>query len=151
MKVVFTGGFFNIIHRGHIRLFREARSLGDKLIVGVHRDECCLRFKGYCVLNLEDKVEVLSSIKWVDEVWVCSETCDGSTVEALEKLRKLYPNDELVYAKGGDRKPENMPKNELETCERLNIKIVYGVGGSKVQSSSWLVEKVKAQGSVCTF
>jgi len=135
LRVVLTGGFFDPPHRGHINLFKEAKTLGDKLIVLVHRDECCVKKKGYCFMPLEDRRALLESIKYVDEVLVCPENCNLTMEPILESIR---PD---VYAKGGDRTPENMPRGEVETCRRLGIKIVYGVGGGKVQSSSWIIEK----------
>jgi len=143
--VVLVGGFFNVLHRGHVRHFEDARKLGDCLIVHVHRSECALKHKGYSVLDDEDKVEVLKAIRWVDEVWLCSQNCDGTVIEALYKLREKFPNEKLVLAKGGDRTPETMPKKEIETCKKLGIQIVYGVGGEKVQSASWIANKLKAQ------
>jgi hypothetical protein len=107
-----------------------------------------LKHKGYSVLSDEDKVEVLKAIRWVDEVWLCSPTCDGTIVEALHKLRKEYPKETLILAKGGDRTAQNLPKSEVETCSKLNIKIVYGVGGEKVQSSSWIASNIKFE-KVC--
>ncbi|MCX8204864.1 MAG: hypothetical protein N3H31_04355, partial [Candidatus Nezhaarchaeota archaeon] len=65
------------------------------------------------------------------------EECDLTSYSALEKIK---PD---VFAKGGDRVPGTMPKSELELCERLGIEIVYGVGGGKVQSSSWILEDYK--------
>lgn len=65
---MFTSGFFDPIHRGHVRLLKDARLLGDRLVVGVHRDECCVRKKGFCFMPLEDRLEVLKAMKCVDEV-----------------------------------------------------------------------------------
>ncbi|MEM2281266.1 MAG: hypothetical protein QXZ68_04685 [Candidatus Bathyarchaeia archaeon] len=121
---------------------REAKKLGDKLIVHVHTYECTLKNKGYAVLPTVDKVEILKAFSFVDEVWVCSEGCDGTIVEALERLKREHPSRNLILAKGGDRTPENMPKAEIEVCNRLGIKIIYGVGGGKVESSSWLIKSV---------
>jgi D-beta-D-heptose 7-phosphate kinase/D-beta-D-heptose 1-phosphate adenosyltransferase len=146
--IILVGGYFNILHKGHIRHFEAAKRLGDYLIVHVHRGDCSLKHKGYSVLSDEDKVEVLKAIRWVDEVWLCSANCDGSIVEALHRLRKEYPKETLILAKGGDRTPENMPKKEIETCEKLGVKIVYGVGGEKVQSSSWIASNIKFE-KVC--
>jgi D-beta-D-heptose 7-phosphate kinase/D-beta-D-heptose 1-phosphate adenosyltransferase len=134
MKVVFTAGFFDPIHRGHIYHLKAARSLGDKLVVLVHRDECCIRKKGYFYMPLEDRRVILESLRFVDEVIVCPEDCNLTVERVLERLR---PN---IYARGGDRTAENMPQAEVEACERLNIEIVYGVGGGKVQSSSLITE-----------
>jgi len=54
-------------------------------------------------------------------------------------LRAICPD---VYAKGGDRTPDNMPVNEIEACAEIGCEIVYGVG-EKIQSSSELVRKIK--------
>ncbi|MEM1564274.1 MAG: adenylyltransferase/cytidyltransferase family protein [Candidatus Bathyarchaeia archaeon] len=133
-KIVLASGFFDPPHRGHIAYLREAKKLGDWLVVTIHRDECCVKKKGYCFMPLEDRLALLEAIKYVDEVVVCGPSCDLTTTEVLQKVRPQ------IFAKGGDRTPENMPRSEVELCERLGIKIVYGVGGGKVQSSSWLVK-----------
>jgi len=137
MKVVLVSGYFDPIHRGHIYHLKEAKMLGDKLVALIHRDECCVRKKGYVFMPLEDRLEVLKAIKYVDEVLICSEECDLTAAQILKELKPA------IFAKGGDRIPENMPREELKVCEELGIKIVYNVGGGKVQSSSWLVDKVK--------
>jgi D-beta-D-heptose 7-phosphate kinase/D-beta-D-heptose 1-phosphate adenosyltransferase len=135
-RVVLVSGFFDPPHRGHVAYLQEAKKLGDWLIVHIHRDECCVRKKGYCFMPLEDRMAVMGAIKYVDEMIVCEPSCD---LTVCDVLRNVKPD---IFAKGGDRTPENMPKSEVELCERLGIKIVYGVGGGKVQSSSWLVKKL---------
>ena len=69
-KVVFTNGCFDILHRGHIELFRYAKSLGNKLIVGLDTDEKIRTTKGEDrpFNTLEDRKFVLSSIKYIDEL-----------------------------------------------------------------------------------
>ncbi|MEM2815924.1 MAG: adenylyltransferase/cytidyltransferase family protein, partial [Candidatus Bathyarchaeia archaeon] len=71
MRVVLTGGFFDPPHRGHISLFREAKALGDRLVVLVHRDECCHTKQGYSFLPLEHGPDILGSVKYLDEVIIC--------------------------------------------------------------------------------
>ena len=78
---------------------------------------------------------MLESIKYIDEVMTCPRDCDGTVAKALYMIRMKYPDDEIIFAKGGDRTPENMPKNELEACTKLNIKIVYGIGNKPIHSS----------------
>ncbi len=106
-------------------------------MVAIHRDKCCVKKKGYCFMPLEDRVAVIEAIRYVDEVVVCGSSCDLTTCEVLGSVKPE------IFAKGGDRTPDNMPRSEVELCERLGIKIVYGVGGGKVQSSSWIVKKCK--------
>jgi cytidyltransferase-like protein len=136
-RIVLVSGFFDPPHKGHIAYFREAKKLGEKLVVLIHTDGCCLKKKGYCFMPIEDRVAVIEAIRYVDEVIVCGSACDLTTCDALLKVK---PD---VFAKGGDRTPENMPSSEVELCKRLGIRIVYSVGGGKVQSSSWLVENCK--------
>jgi len=134
ITIIAVSGYFDPIHVGHIRYIKEAKKLGDKLIVILNTDESTMKKKGYVFMPYNERKEILESIKWVDMVVPCIDT-DGTVAKTLAKLK---PD---IFAKGGDRKPENMPKNEVETCEQLGIKIVYRVGGGKIQSSSWLTEK----------
>ncbi len=130
--VVATSGGFDPVHVGHIRLFREAKALGDKLVVILNTDDFLLKKKGYVFMPFDERKEILESIKYVDEVMPCIDT-DQTVSKTLEKLR---PD---VFAKGGDRKESNTP--ELPLCKELNIRVVFNVGGGKVQSSSWLVKR----------
>lgn len=95
MKVVFTNGCFDIIHRGHITLLERARSLGDKLIVGINSDESVRSIKGTSrPINTEqDRSEVLLGLSAVDEVRIFNEL----TPENL--IKEIKPN---VLVKGGD-------------------------------------------------
>ena len=88
-------------------------------------------------MSLEDRIALIEAVRYVDEVIVCGLSCDLTTCDVL---RSVKPE---MFAKGGDRTPENMPHSEVELCEKLGIKIVYGVGGGKVQSSSWIVKNCK--------
>ena len=87
-------------------------------------------------MPFEERKEIVESIRHVDKVIPVIDT-NGSVAKTLEQLK---PD---VFAKGGDRKIDNIPKSETDVCKRLRIKIVFGVGGGKVQSSSWLIEKMK--------
>jgi cytidyltransferase-like protein len=133
-SIVLASGFFDPPHRGHVAYLQEAKKLGERLVVLIHRDECCVKKKGYCFMPLEDRLAIITAMRFVDEVIVCGEACDLTSCEALQIVK---PN---IFAKGGDRTPDNMPKSEVELCGKLGIKIVYGVGGEKFQSSSWLLK-----------
>jgi len=69
-KIVWTNGCFDILHRGHIELFKYAKSLGKILIVGLDEDSRIKSSKGAKrpVNNLQDRMEVLQSIKYIDSV-----------------------------------------------------------------------------------
>lgn len=70
-KVVWVNGTFDVLHIGHIKLLEYARSLGDKLVVGVDTDNRVMGAKGpnRPVNKLKDRIEFLKAIKYVDEVW----------------------------------------------------------------------------------
>jgi len=72
MKKVWVNGCFDILHRGHYELFNYAKSLGDKLIVGIDSDEKVSKDKGADrpYNKLKDRVYALESLKAVDEVMV---------------------------------------------------------------------------------
>ena len=67
---IWTNGCFDVIHRGHIESLRFAKSLGDRLVVGVDSDERVKKSKGKArpFNKLEDRMEVLRAIEYVDEV-----------------------------------------------------------------------------------
>lgn len=136
MKIVATSGGFDPLHVGHIRLFKEARKLGDKLIVILNTDEFLKKKKGFCFMSYEERKETIRAIKYVDEVYRCRDT-DQSVCKTL---RLIKPD---IFAKGGDRTLGNIP--ERAVCEELGIEMKFGVGGGKIQSSSWLLGEFKSK------
>ena len=70
MKVVWTNGCFDILHRGHIEMFKYAKSLGEVLVVGIDDDARVRAYKGDSrpINTLEDRIEMLNSIKYIDNV-----------------------------------------------------------------------------------
>uniref|UniRef100_A0A7C3SR27 Cytidyltransferase n=1 Tax=Dictyoglomus turgidum TaxID=513050 RepID=A0A7C3SR27_9BACT len=130
--IVAVSGGFDPVHVGHIRYFKEAKKLGDKLIVILNSDRFLMKKKGYVFMPFKERKEILESIKWVDKVIPAIDK-DQTVCKTLAKLK---PD---IFAKGGDRTLENIP--EKEVCEKLGIKMVFGVGGGKIQSSSWLLNK----------
>ena len=135
--VVATGGGFDPLHEGHIRLFKEARKLGDVLVVMLNSDEQLKKKKGQPFYPSQDeRKEIIESIRYVDKVIIDP----GKDVTCEEALKLVKPD---ILAKGGDRVEGAMPEIELKTCKELGIKIIYNVGGAKVQSSSWLIKRLK--------
>ena len=70
MKVIWTNGCFDVLHRGHIELFKYAKSLGDYLVVGIDTDDRVRAAKGNSrpFNTLDDRVAMLESIKYIDEL-----------------------------------------------------------------------------------
>lgn len=132
VTVAVSGGF-DPIHKGHVRMIRAASAFGSVIVIA-NSDEWLLRKKGYAFMPFEERAEILESIKGV--VAVVKAKDDDETV--CETLRDLRPS---MFANGGDRKGDNVP--EVALCEELGIQMLWNVGGEKIQSSSWLVEKSK--------
>jgi cytidyltransferase-like protein len=135
---VAISGAFDPIHIGHIRYIAEASKLGDRLVVILNSDEFLLRKKGFVFMPLEERKEILESIKGVSEV-ISSIDHDQTVCKTLEMIK---PD---IFAKGGDRTgPENIP--EAGTCYLMGCKLITNVGGKKVQSKSDISQKVKDLG-----
>ena len=135
--VVATGGGFDPLHEGHIRLFKKAKQLGDVLIVMLNSDEQLIKKKGKTFYpSQQERKEIIESIRYVNKVIIDP----GKDVTCEEALRLIKPD---ILAKGGDRTPGNMAEIEINVCKELGCKIVYGVGGEKIQSSSWLLKRLK--------
>ena len=135
--IVATGGGFDPLHEGHIRLFKESKKLGDVLVIMLNSDAQVSKKKGQPFYPSQDeRKEIIESIRYVDRVIIDP----GKDVTCEEALKLVKPD---ILAKGGDRVPGAMPEVELKVCEELGIKIVYNVGGEKVQSSSWLIKRLK--------
>ncbi len=132
--VVATSGGFDPLHVGHVRLFQEAKKLGDRLVVILNSDEWLKRKKGYVFMNVKHRMEMILAIKGVDEVMVW----DDGTPTVSGALRKLKPD---IFAKGGDRSSlDKIP--EAAVCKEIGCKIVTDVGkGGKIESSSWLLKR----------
>lgn len=94
-KVVFTNGCFDILHAGHARYLAAARSLGDRLVVGLNTDASVKRLKGpkRPVASEDDRAEVLSALGAVDAITLF----DDDTPEAL--IGMLLPD---ILVKGAD-------------------------------------------------
>jgi cytidyltransferase-like protein len=131
--VIMTSGGFDPLHIGHLRCIQESAKLGATLIVVVNEDGFLMRKKGYKVMSVEDRMEIIDGLKGVDYVVPYD---DGS--QFISGAIELIKPD--VFAKGGDRaKPEDIP--EWDTCQKVGCKVVFDIGGGKIRSSSELVKK----------
>lgn len=131
---VCTSGYFNPLHVGHIKLLEEAARLGDHLTVIVNNDEQ-VKLKGSTTFMSEiERCQIIQALACVDEVILSID--NDRTV--CETLKLISPN---IFAKGGDSTIDNIPQSELRVCYDNGIDVVFDVGGSKVQSSSWLKNK----------
>lgn len=136
VTVAVSGGF-DPIHAGHVRMIREASTLGDRLVVIMNNDNWLKNKKGYVFMPEAERKEILEAIAGVDEVVVTSHSVDFSDRSVCTELRKIKPH---VFANGGDRTGDNIP--EVAVCKEIGCVMVFGIGkGGKMQSSSWLLKQ----------
>ncbi len=130
--VVAVSGGFDPIHLGHLRMFKQAKKLGDKLVVIINSDGWLRRKKGAYFMSANERREIIESFDCVDSVYMLNSV----KPHVVDALLKVKPN---IFANGGDRKNEDdIP--EAETCKKLGIKMVFNIGGKKIRSSSDLLK-----------
>jgi bifunctional ADP-heptose synthase (sugar kinase/adenylyltransferase) len=136
--VAVSGGFDPINGKGHISHIREARKLGDSVVLILSRDDQLVakgnKPNGTFYPDYTERLFIMSELRSVDKVVMNIDT-DGTCAETLRMVRPQ------IFAKGGDRTPNNMPSNELEVCREIGCTIVYNVGDDKKTSSSELVRR----------
>lgn len=142
MKTIAVSGGFDPVHVGHLRMFQNARKLGDRLVVILNNDNWLKTKKGYAFMPEQERAEILRGFSCVDDVLITQHEPNCSDMSVCSALRELKPD---VFANGGDRKADNIP--EYNVCEELGIHMEFNVGGEKVQSSSEMVKKANEQKS----
>ena len=126
MKKILTYGTFDLLHLGHIRLLREAKKLGDYLIVGLSTDDFAL-FKGkHTFYNYEQRKTILEAIKYVDEIVQIH-----SFEEEKEFAINLKPD---VFIIGNDY------KGKFDYLKDYNTEVVYiermpNISSSKIKET----------------
>jgi len=141
MKVVLVTGGFDPLHSGHISYFKEAKKLGDKLVVGLNSDEWLTRKKGKPFMPIKERVEIIRNLKMVDDVLTWEDNDDSASGAIFKLMATSGYNCDIVFANGGDRTQDNIPEMKLWSDK---VEFVFGVGGShKQNSSSWILEEYK--------
>ncbi|MGY8948499.1 MAG: adenylyltransferase/cytidyltransferase family protein [Flavobacteriales bacterium] len=126
MKTVAVSGYFDPIHVGHLEYLKLSKELGDRLVVIVNNNHQCILKKGKPFMDEKDRVEIVKSLKVVDEVFL-SIDMDKTVCASLESIK---PD---IFANGGDRSTEEVPESVI--CKKHNIQMTDGLG-DKIRSSS---------------
>jgi len=137
--IVAVSGGFDPVHRGHVRMFQEAKKLGDELVVILNNDNWLEAKKGYAFMSQEERKEIIEAFACVDRVVITKHPKNPKDMSVCRELREIRPH---IFANGGDRYKHNIP--EVATCNAIGCKMVFNVGrGGKIQSSSWLLGQYK--------
>ncbi|WP_026462286.1 D-glycero-beta-D-manno-heptose 1-phosphate adenylyltransferase [Adhaeribacter aquaticus] len=134
-KIVFTNGCFDLLHLGHVDYLEKARSLGDKLIVGVNTDASVSRLKGpHRPLQDElSRARIMASLLFIDAVVLFDEDTP------YELIKSLLPD---ILVKGDDYNIQNIVGHDIVLQNGGDVKTIRLVKG---YSTSGIVEKIKAQ------
>ena len=132
-KTICVSGGFDPLHVGHVRLIESASEHGDVFVI-LNSDEWLMRKKGYMFMTFDERKEIIQSMRSVHDVVEVNDN-DGTVCEALKRIRPHF------FGNGGDRLSDNVP--EVELCKELGIKMIFNLGGEKIQSSSDLVQSYK--------
>lgn len=139
MKIIIVSGGFDPIHSGHISYFKAARELGDIVIVALNSDRWLINKKGSYFMPFNERKLVLENLSLIDDVIDFKDDEHGSAANALIKIKDSYPNNQIIFANGGDRNQSNILEMSVE-----GIEFAFGVGGNdKKNSSSWILKKWK--------
>ena len=122
--VLVTGGF-DPIHSGHIAYLKDAKKLGDKLIVGVNSDQWLVQKKGSPFLPIEERIEIVSNLSVVDKAIEFTDDELNSASGAIQKVIDQYPDNKIIFANGGDRTSDNIP--EMEKFKNNKNKNLYNL------------------------
>jgi cytidyltransferase-like protein len=139
MKVVLVTGGFDPLHSGHIEYFKAAKQLGYLLIVGINSDDWLVRKKGKAFMPFSERKAIIENLYQVHKV-IDFDDSDDTAIDAINKIKQLYPKASIIFANGGDRTKDNIPEMIFD-----DVEFVFGVGGeNKKNSSSWILEEWKS-------
>lgn len=145
-KIVLATGGFDPLHSGHIEYFRAAKALGDMLIVGLNNDAWLERKKGRPFMPIWERDVIIKNLRMVDMTVIMADDRDNSCTTFIKETLSLFPNDEIIFANGGDRTANNVPEMSIKD-PRLSF--VFGVGGTEKKNAStsilqdWVTFKIK--------
>ena len=134
-KIVFTNGCFDLIHSGHARILKQAKNLGDVLVVALNSDASVRRLKGPSrpILSLKERAELIECLKPVDYVVSFSEDTPFNII------RKIRPH---ILIKGGDWKGGTIVGGDVVRKE--GGKVVSGLF-VKGRSTSQIIGKIRGR------
>ena len=137
-NIIILSGGFDPVHKGHIRMFKDASKLG-KVMVGLNSDKWLIRKKDKFFMPFDERKEILESIKYINLVLDFND--DDSTACYLINFiyNKFNNSNNIFFGNGGDRTNDTTP--EVQYCIENNIELIWGLGGGKIQSSSDLLSK----------
>jgi len=123
MITVLVSGGFDPLNIFHVRMFKEAKAMGDKLIVLLNNDHWLHKVHGNALVPEVERKELIESFKWVDQVIFSTHTVESTDMSVCTEIEMIRPD---IFANGGSTKRKDLP--EFEICDKLGIVIADYVG-----------------------
>ena len=119
--IILSGGF-DPVHKGHVRMFQAAKEFPAYVIVGLNSDAWLKRKKAKPFMNWEERNEILSAMRYIDEVRSFNDS-DNSACDLIKSIKEEYKDADIkiYFGNGGDRTSSNSP--EVDFCRDNNISI----------------------------
>ena len=132
-RVAFTNGCFDVLHRGHVHVLREARACADLLIVGINSDQSVKQIKGPArpVLPESDRCELLGAMEMVDFLVLFNEPDPGNLISAIR------PD---VLVKGGDWNSDKIIGADVVEAAGGRVVVVPYIKGF---STTEIIQRIK--------
>ena len=142
-SISLVSGGFDPLHSGHVNYIEDALQYGE-IVILLNSDEWLTQKKGRPFMPWEERARVMGSLKGVTEV-IAFNDMKGDATDGIQKAVNKYPYPEyrVSFLNGGDRTLSSTP--EVEWCQALSINCIFGVGGDKTQSSSWILKDWETQ------
>jgi len=121
-SIVTTNGIFDILHIGHIRYLKQAKKLGDVLIIALNSDSSTKKIKGpkRPLNNEKDRAEALAALECVDYIAIFNEE------NPIKTLEKIKPN---IHVKGGDYKMDQIIEKSIVEKNKGKVVLIPEVRG----------------------
>ena len=134
-SVVFTNGCFDLLHRGHVHILRQAKAAGDILIVGMNSDRSVKSIKGSArpILPETDRVELIAAMEMVDYVVLFDEP------DPYQLIAAIKPN---VLAKGADWSADKIVGSDIVERNGGRVAVIPYLKGF---STTEIIERIRKQ------
>ena len=129
MRVVLCCGVFDLLHVAHIRHLKQAAEFGDRLVVGVTKDEFVGKM-GRPIIPQDERLEIILALRFVNNARLCR--------NSIEALKYWNPH---VFCKGYDYKKKGLLDEEIKYCARHGIEIIHTKHNP--QTTTGIIERIK--------
>ena len=140
-KIVIVSGGFDPVHKGHVEHFQEAAAFG-RVVLALNSDAWLELKKGKPFMTWDERKIILEEMESIWRVIGFEDDEWWTACNAIHKVKQMFPEAKLYFAKGGDRVMwgDHQVSAEEKLCKEIGVEMIFGIGKSgKIQSSSTLL------------